>query len=700
MNLLTLKPKNGLVRYSIAVGVVVVSLLLKLLLSWLFGAAIYDTAPFVALSFGVLVVAWYGGLGPGMVATALTALGIDYFFLPPYYAFNLNQKADLINLILFVLEGFLISKLCQSLRKVLLQANSELNRRRQLEEDLYQQREFFAVALTSIGDAVITTDLEGRVTFMNKVAEKLTGWSQKEAEGRDSHEIFQLETTPASPETLNLVAKVLQEGKIIELTNHTSLISRDGSKISIMDSAAPIRNEKNALLGAVLVFQNVSVREQQDAREHFLADASKTLVSTLDYESMVQNVAQLAVPFLADWCIVYIRQENGSVQRLSVVHSDSTKEAQGREVLERCPFEESENHPVMVVLRTGESMVFNRIPDELFAKLTPNSETLLDLQKLGFKSAMSVPLLARGQALGVINLIFSDSGRLYNEAELILAEELARRAALAIDNARLYQKAQLAIEAQKELDQLKDNFLSIAGHELRTPLTTIKGFAQLLKRRLVTATNPSRAITSDVVLDSRLLDNINQQVDLMNKLIEEMLNVTRIQSGQLELELTPNVNLVELVSRVVEQHQMTLANQSILLEVTPQPIRVNCDESRLEQVLNNLITNAIKYSPPNQSVVVGLEIVQATTEQNNTTPLSGEAVVRVCDNGYGISKEDQPHVFQRFYRVRNHNNPKVKGLGLGLYICYEIIARHNGRMWLTSEVDKGSNFYFSLPLDS
>jgi two-component system, chemotaxis family, CheB/CheR fusion protein len=242
------------------------------------------------------------------------------------------------------------------------------------------------------------------------------------------------------------------------------------------------------------------------------------------------------------------------------------------------------------------------------------------------------------------------------------------------------------VQARQELMQLnriKDDFLSLASHELRTPLTSIMGHSELLQRNLKRLES-SETPRPDFAQEVHLLDMIVHQSRRLNHLIEEMMDFTRIRSEQLELKHMENVNLVKLVRRVLEQYSGS--NREITLVTREEEIMGNCDEGRLEQVLNNLISNAIKYSEADKPIEVRVERTKH------------EVTFAVRDEGRGISEEQQRHIFERFYRVHTNANTGIEGLGLGLYIAHEIVIRHGGRMWLESRTGQGSTFYFSLPL--
>jgi signal transduction histidine kinase len=251
---------------------------------------------------------------------------------------------------------------------------------------------------------------------------------------------------------------------------------------------------------------------------------------------------------------------------------------------------------------------------------------------------------------------------------------------------------QQALEEQKKLQELKDLFISVATHEMRTPLTSIKGYAQLMEQTLLKVRkDESDAATKMEELRAKplqMIRRISRQAEQIATLVSDLVDFSRIQSQQFQLHLVEEANLTELVQQVVEQQQLINQTHSIVFEAAASDITATYDKNRIEQVLNNLISNAIKYSPPQTHVRVCVE--PATKEQEGV-------VVWIRDEGQGISAEHQAKLFDRFYRVRNEANTKVDGLGLGLYISSEIVKQHGGRMWVESEVGKGSTFYFFLP---
>lgn len=457
-------------------------------------------------------------------------------------------------------------------------------------------------------------------------------------------------------------------------------------KVIAAEDGQPVR-----LIG---VIYDINDFKHNAATLRFLVDASHTLTTSLDYETNLRQLAALAVPSFADWCMVFIQETEGDIKQLAVVHSDPAKAAWALEFQSHYPYDTEIGRSLLKEIRrvaqTGQPQFLPEMPDVMLLGLSVDDVHFEWMRELGPRSKIAVPLVARNRILGVISFITSrESGRNYTYADFELAQELARQVGQAIDNSWLYRAAQDSIEAQRELDKIKDQFLSIASHELRTPLTTIKGYSQILQRDLVRLNSENQSLfdhpTSRIL---RILSNLVGQVGRMDLLINEMLDISRIQSGQFRMKCTENLNLNTIVKRVVEQQQDADPERPFYFKSCPFELTGSWDETRLEQVINNLINNALKYSEPGQLIEIGVDHAATT----------GEGVVWVRDHGIGISPEHQAHIFDRFYRVRTPMNVSVDGLGLGLFISYETVRQHRGRMWLESALEKGSTFYFSLPL--
>src|SRR5258708_3130265 len=284
---------------------------------------------------------------------------------------------------------------------------------------------------------------------------------------------------------------------------------------------------------------------------------------------------------------------------------------------------------------------------------------------------MVVPLIMRERILGAISFLATGSDHIYDLGEIALAEELARRAAVAIENARLYHETQQALH-------LRDQFLSIAAHELKTPITALLGNTQLIERRI----KRNGVFTER---DQRMLQVIGQQAHRLSRMVETLLDISRIRTGTLTIE-RDFLNISQLALQIGEEMQPMLERHSITITSADDSLVVAGDSLRLEQVFQNLIQNAIKYSPQGGKVVLAIN-------------RHGDQVcVSVSDQGIGIPKKAIPHLFRQFYRADNVNAHQIAGMGLGLYVVREIISLHGGKVDVESVEGQGSTFYVYLPL--
>jgi PAS domain S-box-containing protein len=535
-----------------------------------------------------------------------------------------------------------------SIAKVLSTSLERLRYMRRTQES--EQR--FATTLESIGDGVIATDTKGVVTFVNHEAERLTAWVRDQAIGRPLVEIFrtvgkQTDATAESP-----VARSLRDGVAVRLPDEMSLVDRNGDVHAIADSCAPIRVERGGgVSGAVLVFRDVTEARRAEQWRSFLSEASVVLASSLDYEATLAEVARLAVVSLADWCLVDMVQPDGTIRRLAGVHTDPAKQPLVDALVRGTRFDPDSRGGVARAIRSGRPVVLSDICDE--------AERLFS--EIGLRAFMCVPLPARGKVLGAMSFGSQDARR-FGDRDVERAEELAQRCALAIDNARLYREACDAVVAREE-------FLSVASHELRTPVQAL----QLTLRALERAGPPALG---------SLLSRASKQVDRLNGLIESLLTVSRIATGQFTPVLE-ELDLGELVARVASRCEQEVRRARSTLHVEIELVRVRCDRAKIEQAIANLLANAIKYGAGKP-----IEIEVGT--------LGAMARVTVTDHGIGIGKDDVGRVFDRFERavsVRQYG-----GLGLGLYIARGIAEAHGGKITVTSQPGAGSSFSLLLPL--
>jgi PAS domain S-box-containing protein len=532
--------------------------------------------------------------------------------------------------------------------------------------------------LKSIGDGVIVTDTSACVTFLNPCAERLTGWTAEEAQGKPIGAVFHIinEHTHATVESP--IETVLREGVVVGLANHTLLVRKDGQHLPIDDSGAPIRDDSGQMSGAVVVFRDVSVKRKAEQRRAFLAEATSILAASLDYEMTLKRIAELAVPSLADWCVVDIVEPSGSGSRqLAVAHMDPAKVELARELRLRYPPSPDASSGVPNVLRTRRSELHVEISEQLLERAAVDDDHLRILRQLELRSAMEVPLIARGDILGVISFVYAGNARRYSEADLSFAEDLAQRAAVAIDNTRLYAAEQHARKAADIANHAKDEFLATVSHELRTPLNAILGWANLMSAGGLDEHKIRRAI-----------ETIERNATAMAQLIEDLLDVSRIISGKLRIDVQP-VDVTVVARAALESLAPAAAAKNIRVRevLANDGVQVMGDPTRIQQVFWNLLSNAVKFTSKGGYVDIVVRRVNSHVE------------VSVSDDGRGIDPQFLPHIFEPFRQADGSSTRTHGGLGLGLAITRQLVELHGGHIEARSDgKGAGATFVVHLPL--
>jgi len=428
----------------------------------------------------------------------------------------------------------------------------------------------------------------------------------------------------------------------------------------------------------LLVRERVARAEAKASRRlGFLSEASRLLTASLDSEATLLSVARLSVPFLADWCLVYIIDDNGTARRVAVVPTDASKE----ELARNLDTHASPRVPQWIAeaLEDGHARTLPEITPELLSSLAASKEHLEAIQAMDAQSAMVVPLMARGRTLGVIVLVSAESKRSFNDADRELAEDLARRCAYAVDNARLYGEVIVQRDKAEKASRVKDEFLAILSHELRNPLVPILGWARILKTRA--------AINDDVLNEG--IRSLERNAQNIQRLVDDCLELVRTSTRTIRLALE-QVDANQIVAASIEAI-VSLAREKGLkldVELSQEPLWVLGDRTRLEQVVVNLLTNAVKYT-------------HSGSIQIRSVASGGEAVISVRDTGVGIAPDFIEKVFEPFRQASSAWLSSESGLGIGLSIAREIVRLHAGRIWAESEgLHKGSSFSVSLPHSS
>jgi signal transduction histidine kinase len=411
--------------------------------------------------------------------------------------------------------------------------------------------------------------------------------------------------------------------------------------------------------------RNVALANEERIR--LLDDAGRMLSSSLDYETTVAAVVQLAVPKFADWAAVDLLVDD-HIEQLAIAHIDPDKVKWARELNAKYPVDPASPTGVPAVIRTGEPQLIETVTDEMLVAGARDDEHLRILREVGIYSVVIVPMLARGEKLGAITLISSRPERRYNQDDLALMMQLGRRSAMAIDNARLYRAALVANEA-------KANFLATMSHELRTPLTAIIGYEELLAEGIPGSINDKQR---------QQLSRIKGSATHLLQLIDEILLYARVEAGREQVRIDAVVakgvidDAVTFVAPAARERSLDLA-----VHVDPS-LMLRTDAGKLRQMLLNLVANAVKFTMKGN--------VTVRAEERN-----GLVTFEVIDTGIGISREHVSRIFDPFWQVDQNTTRQAGGSGLGLSVTRSLAHLLGGEVSVESQPLRGSTFRITLP---
>ena len=547
-----------------------------------------------------------------------------------------------------------------------------------LNESIIRQVRRTEAMIGGMSDGVLLVDGEGRSVFINPAGQRLLGKGDVGVPIFRQAEVYRLRDEHGrvlNPQELP-AAQALSTGRAVQ--DVTVLIAReDAKRVAVSMSATPLR-EDDRTSGVVVTFRDITERraleeqmQVQAERAQILADAGAFFSSNIDPTWVTQAIAERVAEVLGDWSAVILRTPESKELRVAAIyHRDMASLGLAWSYIYRQPLVVGEGIIGQVVSTGYPSMMTDVRP--AFDMTNPGA---YHATPVSLASLLVLPLRTRREMLGALVIAANDPERAMTDDKLPLAEVLAERAALAIENAKLYTEQVEARRKVEDLSRLKDEFLSIASHELRTPVTSIKGYTQLAKMLIK---------EGDLNTSEEYLDIALDQIDRMSRLILELLDVSRIETGRLEIRREP-IAWPQFVRDVVHRHHTAVSDRRFHVSVPHDGKLVTGDRDRLEQVLGNLLENAVKYSPDGSDVTVTVE------------DRGDSLVTAVCDRGIGIPADELAQVFERFHRGRQVSSTNYGGLGLGLYITKQIIERHGGSIWVESKEGQGTTFYFSLP---
>jgi PAS domain S-box-containing protein len=587
---------------------------------------------FITFFPAIMLTGWYGGLGPGLLCTFLCAVSAHYFIQYPRFSFHFDSL-QLIRLFLFVAFGALMSVLCETLHKTI--------------RYLQKAEEWFRITLSSIGDAAIATDIDGKIIFMNSVAEGLTGWKHLEAEGKNISEIFEIVNEFTRKSVENPIEKVLNEGRIIGLANHTVLISKGRKEYPIEDSAAPIRDSFGKLLGVIMVFHDVTERRLIESKLKNEHEWLTTTLSSIGDAVIATNKAgevEFLNPIAESLCGWTSEEAKGKpLEKVFRIINEQTREAV--------------DNPVSKVLKE------NRVIG------LANHTTLISKngKEIPIEDSAAPIRSTNNEILGAV-MVFHDV------TEKRSAERLLKKAHDELE-IRVQERTQELSQSNNELTRSNEElatFAYVASHDLQEPIRMIRSYAQLLEK------SAAEKLSSE---QRSYLKTMTDGVKRIQILLDDLLSYSRVRSMSLQKE---SVDMNEILKEVLSSLEIKIGESRAIISQDSLPV-ISAARSQMAQLFQNLISNSLKFQ--SQGQIPKLHISVHANEKDFT--------FCVTDNGIGIDSVYFEKIFIIFQRLNSRDS--FPGTGIGLAICKKIVERHDGKIWVESNQGKGSAFFFSLP---
>jgi PAS domain S-box-containing protein len=510
-------------------------------------------------------------------------------------------------------------------------------------------------------DAVICMDAFQRITFFNKGAEAIFGWKSEEIVGQRIETLIPERARANHPRQVAEFGRSKVKARRMGERREIAGVRKGGAEFPAEAAISQIHQGDDVIYAVVL--RDVTIRKRFEQRQQFLAEAGERLATSFGSSETLNQVARLAVPVIADGCILENRVGNGFLAGAA-----AHKDAEIEEILDdiglagiRIP---AKSHPLTEILAKPSPVVLQSDAGSRLLEASANPAYLKAMKAMNPHSALFLPLVAREQLIGVLTL-FRAKGS-FDGDDLGFAEDLARLAALALDNARLHDTVRASLRAREEI-------VGVVSHDLRNPVAAVKMLSRTLLRPPESGAPPAH--------DS--IELISQAAEQMDALIRDLLDVNRLDAGKLAIAsvaVDPSALLADALQTLrplVEEKGISLD-----LQIETGLPKVMADSERIQQVLSNLVGNAIKFSPS------GSKIVVAPRRDGD------QVIISVVDDGKGIAAEQLPRVFDRYWQSSRTDR---QGAGLGLAIAKGIVEAHGGRIWIESRPGEGTTASFSLP---
>jgi PAS domain S-box-containing protein len=605
--------------YAIGLAALAAAVLVR----WLLDPMLGDALPLVTLFGAVAVAAWVGGYRPAIFVATLGYIACNYLFMPPRMAIGPFDAPTIVGLAAYAFTCTLIIGIGEAMRLARLRAG--------------RQAELMRVTLGSIGDAVITTDMDARVVTLNAVAEALTGWTNSQARGQPLDAVFRIINEETREPLENPAVRALRENAVVGLANHAALIGRDGVELFIDDSAAPIKDQQGRISGCVLIFRDISQRRRWES-----ALAARQLEARL-LAAIVASSDDAIVSKSLDGTI---RSWNDGAERL---FGYTAEEAIGRHISLIIPPDRiAEEEKIIASIKAGERVDH-------------------------FETERSRKDGGRIQVSLTISPIKDDAGNVIGASKI--ARDIGERKQAEAERERLNENLRKLAADLSEVDRRKNEFLATLSHELRNPLAPLRNMLEVLKR------GNGEAL-------GQVVETMERQLGQLVRLVDDLLDISRITHNRIELRKT-RVEVAAAIEQAVEASRSLAAESGHRIDVTMprESLYVNADPVRFTQILDNLLNNSCKYTPPGGRISV-------TAERQ-----ANEAVITVTDTGIGIPREKLAKIFDMFTQIDGSIERSRGGLGIGLTLVKRLVEMHGGSIEARSEGEgKGSQFIVLLPV--
>jgi signal transduction histidine kinase/PAS domain-containing protein len=648
-----------------------------------------DRLPFVLFLPGVLAVTVLAGQGPGVLATVIGPLMSELVIVHDHTSLVVLGP-ELVGLAFYVVVGIGVALLAGHLRHARARAEAESSAATRRSEELAQARQAvdrlardaqrrardFSTLFEELPIGLaIAEDVDCRSITPNRALAEMLGVpaGQNISQTADRSErmpmrITSPDGTVMSAEELSL-QRAARTGRSVRGID-VDVYRADGSRISLLEYAAPLLDDDGRPRGAIGAFLDVSSRRRTAEEQRFLAEATRLLNASLDYQATLGKLGRLAVPQMADYAVLDIVSPQGEVVRAGLAHRDPEREVQLRQALVLTPANQGVrgNRGMLNLVKAGRSVLWADVNRQQLEGMGLRRDQIEFVLSVDIGSCVIVPMLLRGRVVGAFAWMRHTGREGFDDRDLALAEEIARRAAAAVENARLYREAQTA-------NRLKDEFVATLSHELRTPLNALLGWTELLRSGQLTPDRQRHAI-----------DAIERTARLQSQITNDLVDVSQAASGA--FRMAPRyVDGGEIIGAAAGAFRLAAEAKGVRLDVQiadgMPPVYV--DPDRLQQIVFNLVANAVKFTPEG-TVAVLARVVDNRLE------------VEVRDTGIGIAPGFLPFVFDRFRQADGSTSRQYGGLGLGLAIVRSLVELHGGQVLANSEGEgHGATFSVWLP---